>query len=62
MESSFNMQSLLAVSVALGIGLLIGAERERRKGSGPQRSPAGIRTCAAASLTGAVAMLLGAGC
>ena len=61
MESSFNMQSLLAVSVALGIGLLIGAERERRKGSGPQRSPAGIRTFAAASLTGAVAMLLGAG-
>ena len=55
------MQSLLAVSVALGIGLLIGAERERRKGSGPQRSPAGIRTFAAASLTGAVAMLLGAG-
>ncbi len=29
--------------VALGIGLLIGAERERNKGSGPDRSPAGIR-------------------
>jgi hypothetical protein len=29
--------------VALGIGLLIGAERERRKGEGPLRSTAGIR-------------------
>lgn len=29
---------------ALAIGLLIGTERERRKGEGPSRSPAGIRT------------------
>jgi len=35
--------------VALGIGLLIGAERERRKGEGPSRSPAGIRTFTVAS-------------
>ena len=28
--------------VALGIGLLIGAERERRKGEGPFRAAAGI--------------------
>ena len=43
--------------VALGIGLLIGAERERRKGEGP--SPAGIRTFAITSLTGAIALKVG---
>jgi len=59
MPPEFNSQSLLAVCVALGIGLLIGAERERRKGEGPTRAPAGIRTFAVASLTGVVAMLLG---
>lgn len=56
---SFANQILLGLSVALGIGLLIGAERERRKGSGPERSAAGIRTFAIASLLGAVGMLLG---
>ncbi|MGA8898605.1 MgtC/SapB family protein [Bradyrhizobium sp.] len=50
---------IVSLAVALGIGLLIGAERERRKGSGPLRSPAGIRTFAAASLTGAVSFLAG---
>jgi uncharacterized membrane protein (DUF4010 family) len=45
--------------VALGIGLLIGAERERRKGGGPSRSPAGIRTFTAASLAGAVSVATG---
>ena len=44
---------------ALAIGLLIGAERERRKGEGPSRSAAGIRTFAVVSLTGAVAMVIG---
>ncbi len=43
--------------VALGIGLLIGAERERRKGEGP--SPAGIRTFAITSLAGAIALKVG---
>ena len=52
---------LLGLSVALGIGLLVGAERERRKGSGPTRSAAGIRTFSLASLLGAVAVLLGGG-
>lgn len=59
MPPEFNSQSLLAVCVALGLGLLIGAERERHKGSGPARGAAGIRTFAVASLTGLVAMLLG---
>ena len=46
-------------AVALGIGLLIGLERERTKGDGPTRRPAGIRTFAMASLLGAVAVHLG---
>jgi uncharacterized membrane protein (DUF4010 family) len=45
--------------VALGIGLLIGAERERRKGEGPARSPAGIRTFAVTSLAGAISFIVG---
>jgi uncharacterized membrane protein (DUF4010 family) len=49
----------LNLAVALGIGLLIGAERERRKGSGPSRSPAGIRTFAVTSLAGAISFLAG---
>lgn len=44
---------------ALAIGLLVGAERERRKGEGPARSPAGIRTFAVAALMGGVSFLLG---
>jgi len=51
--------ALLGLCVALGIGLLIGAERERRKGDGPGRAAAGIRTFTAAALLGAVAQLLG---
>ena len=50
---------ILNLAVALGIGLLIGAERERRKGSGPSRSPAGIRTFAVTSLAGAISFLVG---
>jgi len=46
-------------AAALGIGLLIGAERERRKGEGPSRSPAGIRTFMIASLAGAVSWAIG---
>jgi uncharacterized membrane protein (DUF4010 family) len=50
---------ILNLAVALGIGLLIGAERERRKGEGPSRSPAGIRTFTVASLAGAISFLVG---
>lgn len=46
-------------AASLGIGLLIGAERERRKGEGPARSPAGIRTFMIASLSGGVSFALG---
>nr|WP_256488974.1 DUF4010 domain-containing protein [Dyella lutea] len=42
------------MAVALGIGLLMGAERERRKGVGIQRAVAGIRTFAVVAVLGAV--------
>jgi uncharacterized membrane protein (DUF4010 family) len=47
--------TLLGLGAALGAGLLIGIERERRKGSGPQRALAGARTFTLASLAGAIA-------
>src|SRR5665811_67612 len=46
-------------AAAVGIGLLIGAERERRKGEGASRSAAGIRTFMIASLSGGVSLALG---
>jgi len=54
-----DQSTLLGLCVALGIGLLIGAERERRKDTGPTRSTAGIRTFAVAALLGAVSIILG---
>ena len=50
--------SLTSLAVALGLGLLIGVERERRKGEGPTRHFAGLRTFTLAALAGAVAQLL----
>ncbi|MDE2239303.1 MAG: MgtC/SapB family protein [Rhodospirillales bacterium] len=47
------------LAASLGIGLLIGLERERSKGVGAGRRAAGIRTFTLASLLGAVAMHLG---
>jgi uncharacterized membrane protein YhiD involved in acid resistance len=56
----FNLDPLiLSLAVALGIGLLIGTERERRKGEGPDRSPAGLRTFTLASLAGAISFIVG---
>lgn len=43
----------IGFAVALGVGLLIGLERERRKGQGPQRDVAGVRTFTLVALTGA---------
>ncbi len=45
--------------VALAIGLLIGLERERRKGEGDTRSAAGLRTFGLVGLLGGVATLIG---
>jgi uncharacterized membrane protein (DUF4010 family) len=49
----------LSLAVALGVGLLIGAERERRKQERPSPSAAGIRTFAVATLAGAVSLMVG---
>ncbi|HET9448624.1 MAG TPA: MgtC/SapB family protein, partial [Steroidobacteraceae bacterium] len=49
----------LNLGVALAIGLLIGIERERSKGSGPHRGVAGLRTFALTSLAGALGIWLG---
>ena len=51
-------QEVLGFSVALGAGLLIGLERERRKGRGAARSAAGIRSFTLAALGGALAQSL----
>jgi uncharacterized membrane protein (DUF4010 family) len=53
------LPSLLGLCVALGIGLLVGAERERRKGSSAARNAAGIRTFSVVALLGAVGSLMG---
>ncbi len=45
--------------VALTIGLLIGIDRERRKGKGTGRAPAGLRTIAIVSLLGGVSAQTG---
>ncbi|MGA8135857.1 MULTISPECIES: DUF4010 domain-containing protein [Pseudomonas] len=44
---------------ALGLGLLVGFERERKKGEGANRHFAGLRTFALTSLLGYVGLLLG---
>ena len=48
----------LNLAVTLGVGLLIGAERERNKGTGSDPSAAGIRTFTIAALLGAVSITL----
>ncbi len=45
--------------VALGVGLLIGIDRERHKSDGTTRHPAGLRTFTLASLLGATAAAVG---
>jgi len=51
--------TLTGLAVALGIGLLIGTERERNKGQGANRAIAGVRTFALTSLAGAIALSIG---
>lgn len=51
--------TLAVLASALGCGLLMGIERERRKGNGPGRGPAGVRTFTLTSLAGSVAAVLG---
>ncbi len=49
----------LSLAVALGAGLLIGIERERRKGQGDDRRAAGLRSFAVTAVMGALAQSLG---
>jgi uncharacterized membrane protein (DUF4010 family) len=51
----------IGLAVALGVGLLVGIERERRKGQGPQRKAAGLRTFTLVTLAGALAQSLSPG-
>ncbi|NID14619.1 MgtC/SapB family protein [Luteibacter yeojuensis] len=48
-----------ALGVGLGVGLLIGLERERAKGRHPSAAPAGVRTFSMLGLAGVVAALIG---
>lgn len=48
----------MGVVVALGAGMLIGLERERRKGQGPKRASAGLRTFMVAALLGVCAQIV----
>jgi uncharacterized membrane protein (DUF4010 family) len=50
---------LLGLLAATGGGLLVGIERERSKGSGPERGSAGVRTFALVSLAGVVSAAIG---
>ncbi len=54
----YDSENVLGFAAALGIGLLIGIERERSKGSGPERGPGGVRTFALFAMAGAAARLL----
>jgi uncharacterized membrane protein (DUF4010 family) len=51
--------SIGGLGVALGIGFLVGVDRERHKGSGPTRGPAGLRTFVLAAMLGATGELVG---
>ncbi|MCW5653843.1 DUF4010 domain-containing protein [Hydrogenophaga sp.] len=54
---SFFASAATTLAVALGCGLLVGIERERRKGSGPGRAMAGLRTFALVCVMGATTAL-----
>jgi MgtC family protein len=56
---SFVHPLVVGFLVALGVGLLVGIDRERHKGDGATRHPAGLRTFTLASLLGATAMAAG---
>ncbi|MGC5698887.1 MgtC/SapB family protein [Pseudomonas sp. NFXW11] len=46
-------------AAALGVGMLVGLERERRKGQGPRRGSAGLRTFAITALLGFTSLRVG---
>ncbi len=52
-------EPVLTLAVSLGIGMLLGVERERRKGEGSERAAAGVRTFALVGLAGGVSWRVG---
>jgi len=58
-DSALPLSTLATLATALGCGLLVGLDRERRKLRGPRRPLAGLRTFALTSVSGAAAMLSG---
>lgn len=56
---SYWLDAGARLAAALGCGLLAGTERERRKGQGPDRALAGIRSFSLASVLGCACMLTG---
>ena len=56
---SYWLDAGARLAAALGCGLLTGTERERRKGQGPERALAGIRSFTLASVLGCACMLAG---
>jgi uncharacterized membrane protein (DUF4010 family) len=54
-----GIDELRGLAVALGIGLLVGVERERRKSEEPEPGAAGVRTFALIALAGALSEHLG---
>ncbi|WP_087747731.1 MULTISPECIES: MgtC/SapB family protein [unclassified Acidovorax] len=52
------LTALAVLASAAGCGLLMGIERERRKGAGPYRSLAGVRSFTLVSIAGAAAALI----
>ena len=55
-----QMSQLISIAVASGVGLLVGIDRERRKGEGPGRRAAGVRTFLIVALLGVLSALTGA--
>jgi uncharacterized membrane protein (DUF4010 family) len=53
------LETATPFAVALGVGLLVGVERERHKGVGESRGPAGVRTFVLLALAGALGQWLG---
>jgi uncharacterized membrane protein (DUF4010 family) len=61
MTSAETPATWISLAAAVGIGMLIGLERERRKAGGPRRIQAGIRTFTIVSLLGAASAVAGDG-
>jgi uncharacterized membrane protein (DUF4010 family) len=59
--TAFDGASLFGFAAALGGGLLVGTERERRYGRTDQEQSIGVRTCVLTALAGAVAASLSTG-